>query len=510
MKRVFIVFMVVALSMVILSTAAPVAFAQPQTGGELKILITRPATRFGYPPKIAGPSKDYTPPFYNRLIAIDNEGNFQPELALSWDTSSDGKTITIKLRKGVKFHDGSDFNAKAAKSNLDQLFPPKGRIIKGITSVDVVDDDTIKINLSAPNNLIIYQLASNYGCYMYSPTALQKHDVKWAITHPVGTGPFMLKDYQPKATMVVVKNPDYWDKGKPYLDSIQINTVTNGMTQMMTFKAGQANGIYDVVPTIAAQLRDEGYNLLIAPGSLYTLSLDSKNSEIFSKPKVRMAIEYAIDKEAIVNGPGKGMYKPVYQVVPSDNAGYNKSCPPRKYDPEMAKKLLAEAGYPDGFSFKGYFQSHTWRDGITAVKSYLEKVGIKMDINYITSAAYSKIRSAGQIEKGAAAQATFNTFSNSLLTMDFYFRSDATIYQYVARPQGSDDLIQKAKRSMDPAATAKIVQQITKLVYDDATVVPLWLNPRIGVTDKSVQNSGWFVNNDSNQNKLGHGTWLKK
>jgi len=509
MKRGFIVFMA-ALSMAILSTAAPAVAEQPQTGGTLKILISRPATNPGYPPKIAGPSQDYVPPFFNRLIAIADDGGLKPDLALSWDTSSDGKTVTIKLRQGVKFHDGTDFNAQAVKFNLENLIPPNPVILDGVTSVDAVDDYTVKVNLSVFNNLILYQLGANVNCYMYSPTAFQKNGPKWAADHPVGTGPFMLKDYQPKTTMEFVKNPNYWDKGKPYLDGIKIDTVTNGMTQMMTFKAGQANGIYDVVPTIGAQLRDEGYNLLIAPGSLYTLSLDSKGSEFFSKAKVRQAMEYAVDKEAICNGPGRGMYKPVYQVVPTDNSGYNKSCPPRKYDPEMAKKLLAEAGYPNGFSFKGYFQASTWKDGIVAVKSYLEKVGINMDINYIVAAAYSKIRSAGQIEKGAAAQATFNTFSNSLLMMDYYFRSDSAIYQYVSRPEGSDDLIAKAKLARDPAAATKIVQQITKLVYDDATVIPLWLNPRIGVLDKSVQDIGWFIANDSSQNKLGHNTWLKK
>lgn len=509
MKRKLVI-MIATLSMIALPMAAAAASGEPQSGGKLKVLITRPATNPGYPPKIAGPSQDYVAPFFNRLFAIGDDGSIKPDLALGSEVSPDGKAITIKLRKGVKFHDGTDFNAQAAKANLDNLIPPNSVKLKGITSVDIIDDDTIKLNLPVYNNLLIYKLAADVQCYMYSPTALEKHGVDWAANHPVGTGPFMLKDYQPKTTMEFVKNPDYWDKGKPYLDSIKIDTITNGMTQMMTFKAGQANGIYDVVPAIASQLKDAGYDLLIAPGSLYTLSFDAKGSKFLSNPKVRMAIEYAIDKETICNGPGKGLYKPAYQVVPTSNPGYNESSVPRKYDPEMAKKLLAEAGYPDGFTFNAHFQSHTWRDGITAVKSYLQKVGINMEINYLTSAAYSKIRSAGQIEKGAAAQATFNTFSNSLLMMDYYFRTGSSIYQYMSRPNGSDDLIAKAELSMDQAEVTAIVKQITKLVYDDATVVPLWLNPRIGIVDKSVNNIGWFISNDSSQNKLGHSTWLEK
>ena len=409
MKRWFIVFMV-ALSMVILlspctpqaasPTASTTTAAKPQPGGVMKILMSRPATLFGYPPTIVGPDRDFAPPFFNRLLAIGDDGKYQPELALSWDTSADGKTITFKLRQGVKFHDGTPFNAQAVKSNLDKLIPPNPVIIDGITSVDVVDDYTVKINLTNYNNLILYQLASSYACYMYSPTALQKNGPDWAATHPVGTGPFILKDFQPNISMTFAKNPDYWEKGLPYLDGMQINSVLDAMTQMMTFKAGQANAIYDASPTTAAQLRDAGYTLQIAPGAMYTLAFDSKNSEIFAKAKVRQAIEYAIDKEAICNGPGVGLYKPAYQIVTSDSPDYNPSCPPRKYNPEMAKKLLAEAGYPNGFSFKGFFQDNTWKDGVVAVQSYLDKVGIKMEIIYVNSAAYLEYQSRRQNREG--------------------------------------------------------------------------------------------------------------
>jgi peptide/nickel transport system substrate-binding protein len=519
MKRWFIVFMVVLSMMILLNPCTPQAasptvsskaVAKSQSGGVMTILVTRPATRFGYPPTITGPDRDYAPPFFNRLLAIGDDGKYQPELALNWNTSADGKTITFKLREGVTFHDGTPFNAQAVKSNFDKLIPPNPVILDGIASVDVADDYTVKINLTHFNNLIIYHLASNYACYMYSPTALQKNGPDWATTHPVGTGPFILKDFQPTTAMMFAKNPNYWDKGLPYLDGMKIESVMNPMTQMMTFKAGQANAIYDAVPTTAAQLRDAGYTLQIAPGALYTLSFDSKNSEIFAKAKVRQAIEYAVDKEAICNGPGVGLYKPVYQIVTSNAPDYNPACPPRKYDPEMAKKLLAEAGYPTGFSFKGFFQDNTWKDGVVAVQSYLDKVGIKMEINYVNSAAYSNIRALGKLEKGAATQATLEVLSKNLYMMDFYFRSDSAIFQYMTRPDGSDALIAQAKLARDPVSASKINQQISKLIYDDATVVPLWLNPRIVILDKSVQDSGWFINGDSNNNKFGTSTWLKK
>jgi peptide/nickel transport system substrate-binding protein len=492
------------------STAATTTAAKPQTGGIWKISLKTQATRFGYPPLIVGAERDFAPPFFNRLIAIGDDGKYKPQLALSWDTSSDGKIITFKLRKGVKFHDDTPFNAQAVKSNYDKLIPPNPVILDGITSIDVVDDYTVKINLSAYNNLILYQLASNYSCYMSSPTALQKNGADWAATHPVGTGPFMLKNFESNNLLTLVKNPNYWDKGLPYLDGIEMRMIIDPMSQVVAFKAGEIQAIYDVLVTSAAQLRDVGYPVKVAPGNLQAFSFDSKNSPYFSNPLVRQAMEYAIDKEAICSGPGEGFYTPAYQMVPSTSPDYNKSVTPRKYDPAKAKKLLAEAGYPNGFSFKAFVPSMIWKDGIVATQSYLEKVGIKMEINYMNSSAFAPIRAAGQIEKGAAAYTAIQSVSNNLYMLDYYFRSDSNIYQYMVRPAGTDKLIEQAKLSRNPAAVTKFNQQISKLIYDDATLLPLYNAPRIAVAGKSVQDTGWFIAGDSNNSKFGTRTWLKK
>jgi peptide/nickel transport system substrate-binding protein len=528
MKRGFIVF-VAALSMVILlspctpqaasptaSTAKEAAVksstvaAQPQTGGIYKVMFrTRPAV-FGYPPQIVGPAKDYAPPFFDRLLSIGEDGEYKPGLALSWDASADGKAITFKLRQGVTFHDGTPFNARAVKSNLDNLILPNATILSGITSVDVVDDYTVKLNLPSYNNLILFHFAANPATWMYSPEALKKNGADWATTHPVGTGPFMLKDYQPNSSLTLVKNPNYWQKDLPYLDGIEITSVPDPMTQMITLKAGQAHAIYDATTTAAAQLRDDGYPLKTAFGNLYALSFDTKNSEYFSKRQVREAIEYAIDKEAICSGPGQGLYKPVYQLLADTSPDYNKACPPRKYDPAKAKKLLAEAGYPNGFSFKIFIVDTIWRDGFVAIQSYLDKVGIKMEINIINISAYNLIRAGGKIEKGAAAYAPLWSSSNTLYALDYTWHSNSGIFQYLVKPAGIDKLIDQAKLSRDPAAITKINQQIIKLIYDDQTIVPLYQPFRIAVVDKSVQNTGWFIYDDPDNNEFGTRTWLKK
>jgi len=459
---------------------------------------------------MAGTARDSAPPFFDRLLRVGDDGKYKPELALSWDTSVDGKAITFKLKQGVTFHDGTPFNAQALKANLDNLIPPKATILSGIASIDVVDDYTVKLNLGAYNNLILYHFAANPATYMYSPEALKKNGADWANTHPVGTGPFMLKDYQPNISLKLVKNPNYWQKGLPYLDGIEINQVSDPMTQMMSFKAGQVNAIYEADATATVQLRGEGYPVMSAPGSLIGINFDTKNSKIFSKPQVRQAIEYAIDKEAVCSGPGQGLYTPVYQILPNTSPDYNPACPPRKYDPARAKKLLAEAGYPNGFSFKMFILDSVWRDGWVAIQNYLDAVGIKMDVNYVSVSAYNLMRMGGKIEQGGAGYHSYPTSSNTLFTLDAYWRTNAPIWQYVAKPTGIDELIDQAKLSRDPAAITKINQQVVKLIYDDATIVPVWVNPRIAIVDKSVQNPGWFIYGDPDNNELGRRTWLKK
>jgi peptide/nickel transport system substrate-binding protein len=527
MKRLFIVFMV-ALSMVILlspctpqaanppasttkkAVKSSVTAVQPQSGGIYKVIFRTTNNSFGYPPRITSTARDCAPPFFDHLLSIGDDGKYKPELALSWVASADGKTITFKLQQGVKFHDGTPFNAQAVKANVDNLIPPKATILSGITSVDVVDEYTVKVNLSEYNNLTLYHFATNPVTYMYSPEALQKNSADWAMTHPVGTGPFVLKDYQPNISLTLVKNPNYWEKGLPYLEGIVMSYLPNAMTQTITFKAGQGDAIYDCSAITAAQLRDDGYSLQMAPGGLKAINFDVKNSPIFSKRQVRQAIEYAIDKEAICKGPGLGIPKPLYQILPNTSPDYNKACPPRKYDPAKAKKLLAEAGYPNGFSFKMFILDSDWKDGWVAAQSYLAQVGIKMEINYVNASAFALIRGGGKIENGAAAYHSNPNSSNTLFTLDTYWRSDSPLYQYVVRPAGIDKLIDQAKSSRDPDAVAKISRQIIKLIYDDETLVPVWQMPRIAVVDKSVQNTGWFIYGDDGNSQLGTRTWLKK
>jgi peptide/nickel transport system substrate-binding protein len=503
-----------ATSTVPATTAKPTTPTTPQpiTGGIMKFAMTRPPVSFGYPPKISGPDNHYARPFFERLIAQDNTGTYVPELALSWDVSADGKTLTFKLRQGVQFSDGTDFNADAVKWNFDGLIPPKSNVLPYVSSIDVVDPYTVRFNLPSFNNLIFYSLAVDMRLCMVSPTAVQKNGVDWATTHPVGTGPYILKSFEPNSSITYTKNPNYWNKGLPYLDGIVASAISDAMTQAVSLKSGDINFIWDAQPTTAAQLRDAGYNLQIAPGTLQSISMDTVSPDsIFADQRIREAVEYAIDKEAIVNGPGMGLYKAAYQVVPTTSSDYNTTLAPRKYDPVKAQQLLAAAGKPNGFEFTYFLNQAEWRDGYIMAQDYLAKVGIKMNISLIAPAVFeTNMRQQGKIDKSGSTQSIFEMRANNLFMFDSYLRTTSPYYGYMVRPAGIDALINQAEAVQSEAAKTPIMQQICKLVYDNEPFVPMWIQPRIMVTDKLVQNPGFMINGDAMNGRLGYNSWLSK
>jgi len=510
MKKLVITLLTALVIAAIIAPAIAIA-KEPVRGGTLKVILARNARGHGYPPELRGATRDYVDPLFDRLLQINAKGEYEPCLASSWKTAPDGLSYTFKLRKGVKFHDGTDFNAAAAKWNIENLLPPNPVKLSGVAAVEAVDDYTLRINLNQPNNLVLYFLGAAYEAYMYSPTAFKKNGKKWAKTNPVGTGPFMQKAFNRDTGVSMVKNPNYWQKGLPYLDGIEMMTVLDQMTQTTTMKAGQADLSFNAQPATANELKkDARYELMSAHGSAIAIGFDSKNNKVLANPKVRMAMDYAVDKEGISKGPAMGQYPPAYQVLNASSPGYCTECPPRKYNIEKAKQLLAEAGYPDGIEFEMYVLNSTFRAGFESAQATLAEAGIKMKISYQPRSKYNEWRGKGKITPGLAAQQTNNQFINPLFVLDYYYRSNSSIDSYFTRPAGTDALIAKARASQDPKEVYKLCREVSKLIYDDVTVVPLYITARIVVKNKKVHDTGYFIGGDANNNKLGLKTWIEK
>ncbi len=214
--------------------------AQPQVGGTLRHARNIDAKTLDPHFSVQWSERYVLYTIYNTLVGLDKGFNIVPELAESWTVSDEGKTITFKLRRGVKFHDGTDFNADAVKWNIDRILsadartPLRSLIGPYIDAVVVVDPFTVRFNLKAPFRPLLATLAERPG-FMASPAAVRRYGQDFG-RNPVGTGPFRFVEWIPDQRIVVQRNDRYWEPGKPYLNRIEFVHVPEKQVQLTALR----------------------------------------------------------------------------------------------------------------------------------------------------------------------------------------------------------------------------------------------------------------------------------
>src|SRR5574341_47448 len=287
----------------------------------------------------------------NFLVRFDAKMNLVPDLATSWTQSKDGLTWTFTLRKGVKFHDGTPFNAEVVKYNFDRFLGPEKPLKSSlhtpiIQSVEVVDEYTVKFTLKVPYAFFLNNLAHS-ATAMVSPTAHKKWG-KDLTLHPVGTGPFKFVEWVRGDRIVLERNDEYYE-GKPRLDKIIVRTVREDSARVLGLEAGDYDLIVRIPPEEVPRLMREGKVRIYAEQSNRALRIAfNETKKPFDDARVRQALNYAVDKESIVKNIYQGLGAVIPTMVGPLNTGYAavKGYP---FDPAKAKKLLAEAGFPNGF-----------------------------------------------------------------------------------------------------------------------------------------------------------------
>jgi peptide/nickel transport system substrate-binding protein len=359
---------------------------KPLYGGTMRILSSSGVMNVGYAPKQVFPDHTHGTIWSERILDLKKTGDLIPNLAESYNISPDLKTITIHLRRGIKYQDGTEFNARALQWSL-WTSKEAGALAGGkrIDKIEATDEYMVVVTLNQRNNQVIYDLAR---IYQYSPTAFQKNGQDWAINHSVSTSAFEVTDFQRDVVIKMKKFDGYWRSGKPYLDGVELRFVKEPATCSAMIQAKQAD-IWMVSTTQeAADLKRMGYQILQTPTLLNNIYPDSKNADSpFAKKKVREAVEYAIDRPAMAKALGFGFEEPINQLAPLDTQGYNPNYKGRPYNPAKAKQLLAEAGYPDGFKTKLTLLS-TAKDRGAVIQNYLKEVGIVIDLDVADTGRY--------------------------------------------------------------------------------------------------------------------------
>lgn len=364
---------------------APAPTIAAKYGGTLRYInIAGPQTACGWPVDIIGPDSQNAQFCLEPLLRGDSKGNVSPWLAESYKVSDDLQSVTFALRKGVKFHDGTDFNAKAAKWNLDKAIAAKSQ--PNWKSVDVIDDYTIKVNFNQRANNNLLSFADDHpASWMVSPTAFEKNGVEWMRNNPVGTGPFKFVSFQRDVNYKVVKNPDYWIKGKPYLDALEILYIADPTTQKAAMQAGEVDALQMEPGKMAADLEALRFKVVNVLTRTYCFLPDSAHPDSpYANQKVREAVEYALDREAIAKAFSYGYWKATYQIPPTGSVAYNPDFTlARKYNPDKAKQLLADAGYSSGFKTTILvLPALVNRDIPVALQSYLSAIGISAELSF--------------------------------------------------------------------------------------------------------------------------------
>jgi ABC-type transport system substrate-binding protein len=463
------------------STDAPPP-ADAVRGGIMRVLRPTFPKNLGYTPEWAPADSIFALPVAERLIDWDAKGTVIPWLAESWELDPQKATVTFHLRKGVKFHDGSPFNAEAAKWNFQLRLDTKTQIDGDfVKSVEVLDEYTVRLNCTE---------ITSWSAYIYgwgqiiSPTAFAKNGGKeWARANCVGTGPFKVVEFKRDSLIRYEKNKEYWRKGYPLLDGYEIRCVPDPVTASMMMEAKEADQWTDVANTKnILELEQKGLKINWGPGMFWALlpsnARDPKSP--YANKKVREAVEYAIDRPAIAKSIGFGKFEPMPQIVPSSSQAYNKGYDPRPYNPEKAKQLLAEAGYPNGFETK-LLAMDTQRDAATAIQSYLGAVGIRMSIDVADMGRYfaAVFSPTGWTDLVLAASG-INPDSTDLF-VHFGPRPWTYRFGFIAKSPEFLSLCEKALHTYDPVGFRIALQQAVRQASEDAMVVPLWRSAQAGV-----------------------------
>ncbi|MEN5016164.1 glutathione ABC transporter substrate-binding protein GsiB [Erwinia sp. Eh17-17] len=445
--------------------------------------------------------------FYQGLFGFDKEMKLENVLADSYQASPDGLSYTIKLKSGVTFQDGTPFNAEAVKVNLDRASNPDNHLkrynlFKTIASTEVVDATTVKITLKQPFSAFINTLASPAAA-MISPAALKKYGKDIGF-HPVGTGPYEFVTWNQTDFVKVKKFAGYWKAGYPKLDSITWRPVVDNNTRSAMLQTGEANFAFPI-PFEQAKLLEKNskLDLVTSPSIMQRYISFNVTQKPFDNPKVREAINYAINRQALAKVAFAGYATPATGIVPP-SIQYSQSYPAPEYNPAKARELLKEAGYPNGFTTQ-LWSSHnhsTAQKVLQFTQQQLAQVGIKVELTAMDAGQRAaQVEDKGQKESGVRMFYTGWSAStgeaNWALTPLFATQSwPPTIFNtaFYSNPQVDKDLAD-ALNTTDGEKKAALYKDAQDRIWKDQPWAPLVVEKLVSANTKNL--TGFYVMPDT-------------
>ncbi|MEV1063642.1 ABC transporter substrate-binding protein [Streptomyces sp. NPDC050263] len=443
------------------------------TGGTLTLAPLVAAQPWDLADAGLGNNTQYYQPVYDSLLRLSPTAEVKPNLATKWSYDAARTVLTLTLRTGVKFTDGTAFDAAAVKANL--LHTKEGSSeaagqLTSISGVDVVDATTVAIKLSAPDPSLVPNLGNVAGM-MASPQAITAGTLKAA---PVGSGPYTLDKSATTAgsTYTFVRNPGYWNKAAFPFDKIVLKPLTDPTAVLNALRSGQVNGALLASAKNVAPAKSSGLNVTEYTSGdvegVYIWDREGKIVKALGDVRVRQALNYAFDRSTIVKTAKQGLGKATTQIFNPASSAFDSSLDSTySYDPAKAKQLLTEAGYPNGFSVTVPDVSAVFPDQQAAMIQQLEDIGIKVKVDKIPVTQFVNALIAGKYALSYMTLASFRPWD----TIQIEVAETALWNPLHTEDAKVTDLIDQA-RSATGAAQDALFKELNTYLVDQAWNAP--------------------------------------
>lgn len=463
----------VALALALSSCAPPPASSGAEAPASNAATDATAVLRYIYPnapgtmdPHVVNTAFANVPLFliFDRLVHVDVDGNPIAGLAESWEYSSDGMTLTLKLRKDVKFQDGDAFNAAAVKANIEHGKTVEASFVKNdlasIAEAVAVDEHTVDLKLSTPDVGLVLKLSDRAGA-MISPKSMASANLN---VHPVGAGMYEMDgDYQNGVKFKVKKFEGYWDPSVQKLAGVEMSFMADTTAILNSLKSGGADAGVVREPEIdgakaAGMQVIEGYDL-----GFGNILMNPERVPALQDERVRLAVNLAIDRQEIIDGVLFGYGKVANQPFPEGYFAHSDDAKAYPYDPEKAKELLAEAGFADGFEWSIYNVPGPGSRISEALASQLAKVGITVKVQQVEAAALTSSYSAKTAD---ALNVRWTGRPDPTSTLALIFMPGGSNNPSNLASENAVKLFNQQKTEADPAKRTELLQQLSKELVD--------------------------------------------
>jgi peptide/nickel transport system substrate-binding protein len=421
---------------------------------------------------------------FDTLVTRDKNGSLSPSLATEW-RATDSITWRFTLRRGVKFHNGEDFNAQAVKFSLDRLMNPQTASpiaeLRNLVACNIVDEYTVDLVTDAPDPIIPNKLVM-FGGVILPPKYVSENSDDTVSKNPVGTGPFKFVSWRKDAEVVMEANASYW-RGAPAFNRLVFRVIPNWADVSAALRVGEVDVVIGLPADLAPEIRASSNLKLLSADWIRTfyVNIDTSVPPLNLKP-VRQAMNYAVDIGTIIQSVLGGNARQVATLLPQENYGIDKSITPYPYDPALARRLLAEAGYPNGFTVD-FDAINTDITYIQAITGYLEAVGIKVNINMIDATSLTA-------KMTAKTAAPLYYIGQTGWTMDGLsnFQSYAHRERRYARSGNEelDSLVIIEETTIDPAARQRAFTRAQEILKEEAFYIYLWQQNNLTAVSTAV------------------------